>query len=209
MIDGHDGGACISFNGGASWSNIYNQPTAELYHVTTDNRFPYRIYGAQQDNSTISLPSWSPHGAIIPNSYYDVGGSESGYIAVRLDNPDIIYAGIFQGMMTRYDHRTGEVRDITIWPQNLAGWGADALRYRFQWTFPIVISPHDPNVLYATSNRVHRSTDEGDSWEEISPDLTRNDRSKLGPSGGPITKDNTGAEVYCTILAFIKPPNTK
>lgn len=206
MIDGSDGGGSVSVNGGDSWSTIYNQPTAEIYHVTTDNRVPYRIYGAQQDNSTICLPSSSPDGAITPNSYYHVGGSESGYIAVRSDNPDIIYAGIFQGMMTRYDHRTGEIRDITVWPQNLAGWGADALKYRFQWTFPIVLSPHDRNMLYATGNHVFRSTNEGASWDVISPDLTRNDRAKLAQSGGPLTKDNVGTEYYCTVFAFCESP---
>lgn len=208
MINGSDGGASASLNGGESWSTLYNQPTAEMYHVTTDNRFPYRIYGAQQDNSTISIPSASHLGAILPNTYHDVGGSESGYIAVRPDDPNIIYGGIFQGMLTRYDHRASEVRDITIWPQNLAGWGAERLKYRFQWTFPIVISPHDPNVLYATGNLVFRTTNEGASWDIISPDLTRNDRSKLGPSGGPVTRDNVGTEYYCTIFAFCESPKT-
>ena len=206
IIDGSDGGASVSLTGGDTWSTIYNQPTAEMYHVTTDNRIPYRIYGAQQDNSTISLPSASAHGAIMANTYYDVGGSESGYIAVHPDDPDIIYGGIFQGMLTRYDHRTGEVRDITVWPQNLAGWGAQALKYRFQWTFPIVLSPHDPHVLYTTGNHVFRTTNEGASWDVISPDLTRNDPAKLGPSGGPVTKDNVGTEYYCTIFAFCESP---
>ena len=206
MINGSDGGASVSLNGGESWSTLYNQPTAEMYHVITDNRTPYRIYGAQQDNSTISLPSAALHGAIHPNSYHDVGGSESGYIAVRPDDPNIVYAGIFQGMLTRYDHRTGDVRDITVWPQNLAGWGGEALKYRFQWTFPIVLSPHDPNVLYATGNHVFRTTNEGASWDVVSPDLTRNDRTKLGQSGGPITKDNVGTEYYCTIFAFCESP---
>lgn len=208
MISGNDGGATVSLNGGESWSTQYNQPTAEMYHVTTDNQVPYRIYGAQQDNSTLSLPSWSPLGAILPNTYYAVGGSESGYIAVRPDDPNVIFAGIFQGMLTRYDHRTGEVRDITVWPQNLAGWGADRLKYRFQWTFPIVISPHDPTVLYVTGNHVFRSMNEGASWEIVSPDLTRNDRTKLGPSGGPITRDNVGTEYHCTIFAFCESPVT-
>jgi photosystem II stability/assembly factor-like uncharacterized protein len=206
MINGSDGGASISLNGGESWSTIYNQPTAEMYHVTTDSRFPYRIYGAQQDNTTISLPSWSSGGAITSSSYYEVGGSESGYIAVRPDDPNIVYAGIFEGMLTRYDHRNGEARDITVWPENPAGYGAESVKYRFQWTFPIVLSPHDPQVLYVTGNRVFRSTNEGASWEVISPDLTRNDRSKLAPSGGPVTRDNVGTEYYCTIFAFCESP---
>ena len=206
MINGSDGGASVSLNGGESWSTLYNQPTAEMYHVTTDNRFPYRIYGAQQDNTTISLPSWSPEGAIMHNTYYDVGGSESGYIAVRPDDPDIIYSGIFQGMLTRYDHRTQEVRDITVWPENPAGWGAESLKYRFQWTFPIVISPHNPQVVYVAGNRVLRSANEGQSWEVVSPDLTRNDPAKLVPSGGPVTRDNVGTEYYCTIFALCESP---
>lgn len=206
MINGSDGGASVSVNGGDSWSTHYNQPTAEIYHVTTDNRFPYRIYGAQQDNSTISIPSRSNDGAILQNTYYDVGGSESGYIAVRPDDPNIIYGGIFEGMLTRYDHRTGEVRDITVWPENPAGYGAESLKYRFQWTFPIIISPHNPYVLYVTGNRVFRTTNEGSSWEVISPDLTRNDPAKLVPSGGPVTRDNVGAEYYCTIFAFCESP---
>ncbi|HKV43307.1 MAG TPA: glycosyl hydrolase, partial [bacterium] len=206
MINGSDGGASISLNGGDSWSTIYNQPTAEMYHITTDSRFPYRIYGAQQDNTTICLPSWSSDGAITSSTYYDVGASESGYIAVRPDDPDIVYGGIFEGMLTRYDHRNGEVRDITVWPENPAGYGAESLKYRFQWTFPIVISPHDPRILYATGNRVFRTANEGASWDVISPDLTRNDRSKLVPSGGPVTRDNVGTEYYCTIFAFAESP---
>ena len=206
MVSGSDGGASVSLNGGGSWSTLYNQPTAELYHVTTDNRFPYRIYGAQQDNTTVCLPSCSPEGAITYRDFYDVGGSESGYIAVHPDNPDIVYGGIFQGMLTRYDHGTGEVRDITVWPENTAGWGAGTLKYRFPWTFPIALSPHDPRVLYVTGNHVFRSTNEGASWDVISPDLTRNDPAKLAPSGGPVTKDNVGAEVYCTVFAFCESP---
>ncbi|HLW60798.1 MAG TPA: glycosyl hydrolase [bacterium] len=206
MINGSDGGASISLNGGDSWSTIYNQPTAEMYHVTTDSRVPYRIYGAQQDNSTISIPSWSGDGAITSSTYYDVGASESGYIAVRPDDPDIVYGGVFEGMLTRYDHRNGEVRDITVWPENPAGYGAESLKYRFQWTFPIVLSPHDPHLLYVTGNRVFRTTNEGASWDVVSPDLTRNDRSKLAPSGGPVTRDNVGTEYYCTIFAFGESP---
>ncbi len=207
MICGHDGGACVTFNGGDSWSSIYNQPTAEFYHVITDNQTPYRVYGSQQDNTTISLPSRSDLGAITLADYYEVGGCESGYIAVRPDDPNIVYAGCYQGYMTRYDYRTKQARDITVWPEASSGWPARDLKYRFQWTFPIVLSPHDPNVLFATGNHVFRSTDEGDSWEEISPDLTRNDQSRLGPSGGPITKDIVGTEYYGTIFAFVESPH--
>jgi photosystem II stability/assembly factor-like uncharacterized protein len=219
MIEGNDGGACVSFNGGVSWSTLLNQPTAQFYHVTTDTRFPYRVYGSQQDNSALSVPSVAIEGAISTPDWFIPGGGESGYIAVRPDNPDVIFGGAIgsgfgNGYMTRYDRRVRQERNITVWPEvttgiSLGASGAETLKYRFQWTFPIVISPHDPNVLYVASNQVLRSTDEGASWEEVSPDLTRNDRTKQGPSGGPITKDNTGAEVYCTIFAFVESPHEK
>ena len=205
MIQGDDGGACVSYSGGAAWSSIYNQPTAEFYHITTDNAVPYRLYGAQQDNTTISTPSRSDNGAITWADNYTVGGGESGYIAVRPDDPNVVYAGSYW-LVTRYDHRTHQSRNILPWPENPMGWGAGDLRYRFQWTFPILVSSHDPDTLYVTSNVVHRSRDEGTSWEVISPDLTRNDPSRMGPSGGPITKDNTSVEYYCTIFALAESP---
>ncbi len=206
MIEGNDGGACVSFNGGASWSSIYNQPTAEMYHVTTDNQVPYRVYGAQQDNSTITVPSRSALAGITQSDIYDVGGGESGYIAVRPDDTNIVYAGNYLGYLTRYDHRSRQERNIAVWPELATGWGAKDQKYRFQWTFPILLSPHDPNVLYVTGNHVFRSTDEGNSWQIISPDLTRNDITKMEASGGPPTRDNTGTECYCTIFAFAESP---
>ncbi|MGZ3627323.1 MAG: WD40/YVTN/BNR-like repeat-containing protein [Ktedonobacteraceae bacterium] len=209
LIQGNDGGACISFNGGNSWSTIYNQPTAEFYHVTTDNQVPYRVYAAQQDNTTISLPSRSNLAGISQSDSYEVGGGESGYIAVRPDNPNIVFAGNYHGYLTRYDHYSRQERNITVWPEAATGWGAKDVKYRFQWTFPTVLSPHDPNVLYVAGNHVFRSTNEGSSWEIISPDLTRNDITKLEPSGGPVTRDNTGTEFYCTIFAFAESPINK
>jgi photosystem II stability/assembly factor-like uncharacterized protein len=206
IILGSDGGACVTFNGSETWSSLYNQPTAEFYHVTTDNQMPYRVYGAQQDNSTITVPSRSRLAAITLADYYEVGGGESGYIAVSPDDPNIVYAGSYLGYLTRYDHRSGQVRDISVWPETSLGWAASDAKYRFQWTFPILLSPHNPNVLYATGNHVFRSTDEGSSWEEISPDLTRNDKSRMESSGGPITKDNVGTEYYGTIFAFTESP---
>ncbi|HLH60076.1 MAG TPA: hypothetical protein VKV20_00220 [Ktedonobacteraceae bacterium] len=206
MIEGNDGGATVTFNGGESWSSIYNQPTAEFYHITTDNQAPYRLYGAQQDNSTISVPSRSNLAGITGVDTYEIGGGESGYIAVRPNDPNIVFAGNYQGYLTRYDHRSGQERNIAVWPELASGWGAKDQKYRFQWTYPILISPHNPNVLYVTGNHVFRSTDEGRSWEIISPDLTRNDVTRLEASGGPITKDNTGAEYYCTIFAFAESP---
>jgi photosystem II stability/assembly factor-like uncharacterized protein len=202
IIEGNDGGACVSFNGGQSWTDIYNQPTAEFYHVATDNQTPYRIYGAQQDNTTMTVPSRSPIGAITRSEEFAVGGGESGYIQVDPRNPNIIYAGSYGGFLTRYDHSTGESELINVWPENTLGAGAEDAKYRFQWTYPIVISPHDPDQIYVTSQFVHRSTNGGRSWEVISPDLTYADPETLKSSGGPITKDNTGAEYYATIFAF-------
>jgi photosystem II stability/assembly factor-like uncharacterized protein len=209
MIHGADGGASISLDGGRTWSTIYNQPTAELYHVAVDRRFPYRVYGSQQDNTTISLPSRSDSAGIGEREWYDVGGAESGHVVVRPDAPDVVYAGSSGGgeggRITRYDHRTRQMRDISAWPEQTAGRAAAEYTYRFQWTSPIALSPHDPNILYSCGNRVFRSTDEGESWQLVSPDLTRNDPERLGPSGG-ITNDHTGVEVYCTIFAFAESP---
>ena len=206
MIEANDGGVNITFDGGRTWTLPTNQPTGQFYHVVTDREFPYRIYGAQQDNSTIRLPSLSPKGYISAGDTAIVGGGESGYIAVRPDRPNIVYAGSYASRMTRHDSLTGQDVDITVWPEDPIGYGAGALRYRFQWTFPIVLSPHDPNVLYACGNVVFRSRDGGDSWDPVSPDLTRADPSTLEPSGGPITKDNVSTETYGTIFAFAESP---
>ena len=213
MIEGNDGGACVSFNGGQSWSSIYNQPTAQLYHVTTDDDFPYRVYASQQDNTAISIPSCSPIGAITERDWIKPGGGESGYIAVKPDDNNYVVASgpigrrFTNDIMYLHDRRTFQDWQNTVWPE-LYGWGvgAETLRYRFNWTFPIHYSRHDPNVLWVASQCLHRSTDNGASWEVVSKDLTRNDRARLGASGGPITRDNTGAEVYCTIFALAESP---
>lgn len=208
MILGNDGGACVSYNGGDTWSSIYNQPTAELYHVTTDNHVPYRVYGAQQDNTTICVPSLSFNGAITPQEWFVPGGGESGYIAVHPENPDIIYAGTQRlGVLTRYDRRTEHTREITIWPESGIGRAARDLKYRFNRTFPVVVSPREPSALYVGGNCVFRSTTEGESWQVISPDLTRNDRRTMGPSGGPITEENTGVEYYGTLSTLAASPH--
>jgi photosystem II stability/assembly factor-like uncharacterized protein len=213
MILACDGGGTVTFNGGWSWSSIYNQPTAEFYHVTTDTRFPYRIYGAQQDNTTICVPSRSHQPAITEREWYPVGGGESAMIAVRPDNPDIAFAGSDGGgqggRLTRYDHRLHQLRDVSPWPERTAGMSAAEYTHRFQWTSPVLISPHDPNVLYMCGNRVFRSTNEGHSWEIVSPDLTKADPETLKPSGGPLTLDQTGVEVYATIFAFAESPVQK
>ena len=206
MIEGNDGGANVSFNAGRTWTE-QDQATAQFYHVTTTNHFPYRVCGAQQDNSTLCGPSRAS-GGISRDEWYDVGGGESGYIAVRPDDPEIVYAGSYGGHLTRYDNRTGFARNINPWPDNPMGHDAVDARYRFQWTFPIVISPHDPKTLYVGSSVVFRSKNEGQSFEPMSPDLTRNDPRTLGPSGGPITKDQTSVEYYATVFAIAESPVT-
>jgi photosystem II stability/assembly factor-like uncharacterized protein len=203
MIEGNDGGANVTYNGGANWSEQNNQPTAQFYHVTTTEHFPYQVCGAQQDNSTVCTPSRTTGFGITEHDWYTVGGCESGYIAVRPDQPDVSYAGCYGGSISRYDHETDQDRAIHPWPDNPMGWGAAELKYRFQWTFPIVLSPLDPDELYVGANVVFRSRDEGQSWEVISPDLTRNDKTKQVSSGGPITKDNTSVEYYNTIFALV------
>ena len=212
MIEGNDGGACVSYNAGESFSTIYNQPTAQLYHVAVDDRFPYRVYATQQDNSAISVPSRSRRGYIGWGDCYPVGFAESGHIAVDPKDSDVTYVGAVGssggggGPLLRYDRKTEQVRLLTIWPEYFFGEDMSAQRHRFQWTFPIAFSPHDPNVLYACGERIFRSSDDGLSWEAISPDLTSNDPEKQRASGGPITKDTSGAEVYCTVFAFAESP---
>ena len=206
MIIADDGGAQVTYDGGATWSTYHNQPTAQFYRLTTDNHFPYRIYAAQQDNSTVRIAHRSQGGAISDRDWESTAGCECGHIAVDpLDN-DIVYGGCYDGMIERIDHRTGFKRNVSVWPDNPMGHGAEDMKYRFQWNFPIFFSQHDPKKLYAASNHLHLSTDQGASWEVVSPDLTRNDPSKLGPSGGPITKDNTSVEYYCTIFAAAESP---
>lgn len=206
MIIGDDGGAQVSTDGGANWTTYHNQPTAQFYRVTTDNHFPYRVYAAQQDNSTIRILHRTEGSQINERHWESTAGGESAHIAIDpLDN-DIVYGGSYGGYLTRINHRTKERRAINIWPDNPMGHGAKGMKYRFQWNFPIFFSPHNPKKLYAASNHLHISTDEGESWQLISPDLTKNDANKLGPSGGPITKDNTGVEYYCTIFAAIESP---
>ena len=202
MINSNDGGANVSYNGGISWTLQDNQSTAQFYHVTTDSQFPYWVYGAQQDNSTVRIASRTSGSGIDKPDWHSVGGGESGHIAPRHDNPDIVYAGSYGGLITKWDYKTRQQRVISSWPENPMGWGACDLKYRFQWTAPILVSRFDSNVLYHAAQVLFKSTDEGQSWEIISPDLTTNDKTKQQKSGGPITKDDTSVEYYCTIFAL-------
>ncbi len=207
MIIGDDGGAQITFDGGENWSTYHNQPTAQFYRLTTDNAFPYRIYAAQQDNSTIRIRHRSEGREIGESDWESTAGGESAHIAVDPTNNDVVFGGSYGGFLTMKNHQTGEERAVNVWPDNPMGYGAEGMKYRFQWNFPIFFSPNDPKKLYAASNHLHMSTNGGESWELISPDLTRNDPGKLGPSGGPITKDNTGVEYYCTVFAAAESPS--
>jgi len=209
MIIGDDGGAQVSLDGGGHWSTYHNQPTSQFYRVTTDNHFPYRIYGAQQDNSTVRIAHRTGGGGISEDDWEYTAGCECGHIAVDPLNDDIVYGGCYLGVIDRYDHKRQMSRGIDVWPDITLGHGAEGARYRFQWNFPIFFSPHDPKKLYTASNHLHVTTNEGQSWSVISPDLTRNDSSKLHSSGGPITKDNTSVEYYCTIFAAAESPRIK
>ncbi|MEL6924232.1 MAG: glycosyl hydrolase, partial [Bacteroidota bacterium] len=209
MAIADDGGAQVTFDGGENWSTYYNQPTAQFYRVTTDNHFPYRIYVAQQDNSTLRIAHRTGGSSIGERDWEPTAGGESAHIAVDPENNDIVYGGSYDGFLTRIDHETEQVQAVNVYPDNPMGHGAEGMKYRFQWNFPIFFSPHNADKLYTTSNHVHVSYDEGKSWEIISPDLTRNDPTKLKSSGGPITQDNTSVEYYCTIFAAAESPREK
>ncbi|MBS1506351.1 MAG: glycosyl hydrolase [Bacteroidetes bacterium] len=209
MIIGDDGGGQVSFDAGENWSTYNNQPTAQYYRVITDNHFPYRIYGAQQDNSTQRVLHRTDGYSIGDHDWESTAGGESGHIAIDPTDEDVVYGGSYDGYLERRNHRTGESRSVNAWPDNPMGSGAEGAKYRFQWNFPIFFSPHNPKKLYAASQHLHVSYNAGESWELISPDLTRNDPTKLGPSGGPITKDNTAVEYYCSIFAVAESPYEK
>ena len=206
MINGNDGGATISVDGGKNWSTLMNQPTAQFYHVTADNDFPYRVYGSQQDNTTVGIRTRSDRGFIDRPDWDPIGGGESGYIAVDPRDSNIVYGGDEGPIFTRFDRRTNQVQNIQEWPEDPDGHAAASAKYRFTWTMPIVISSHHPDVLYHTAQFVFRSTDGGRSWTTISPDLTRNDKSKQQDSGGPITKDQATVEYYDVIFSLAESP---
>ena len=206
MIGADDGGAWVSFNAGGSWSTIYNQLTAQFYHVATDDQFPYMVYGSQQDNASVAVPSQTGLGAINWANCYSPGTAESGYVAPKPDDHNIIYLGAIGSSpgggeaLQRYDHRTKQIQLVNIWPE--AYHDGNTAEVRFQWTYPIVFSPHDSNTLYAAGNKLFRTTDEGHSWQPISPDLTYADPATMGVSG-PLTMDTAGAEMYATIFSLM------
>lgn len=209
MIEGNDGGAAVTTDGGKNWSSENNQPTAQFYRVALDDDFPYNAYGAQQDNTTVRIATRSAGRGIEERDWYPVGGGESGWIAPWPKDSQVVFAGSYDGLITRYDHRNNQNRVITIWPDNEMGWAPDKLKYRFQWDFPLLFSQHDPNLLLAGGNVLFASSDQGQTWKPISGDLTRNDKTKQISSGGPITKDNTSVEYYDTIFTVNESPVQK
>ena len=210
MVQGNDGGGCVSYNGGDSWSTIYNQNTAQFYRMDIDNQYPYRVYATQQDNTSISVPSQAEWGMITYSDCTLPGTGESGFIAVHPEDPDIVYIGAVgsspggNGALQRYDHRTRQMKLINVWPEEATGYAPRDLKYRFAWTFPILFSPHDSGTIYVGGNHVFRTRDEGMSWDCISPDLSRNDFEKLGFSGGPLTSDSAGAEAYASCSSVVE-----
>jgi photosystem II stability/assembly factor-like uncharacterized protein len=209
LINANDGGATVSHDNGKTWTTQLNQPTAQFYHVATDNFFPYRIYGAQQDNSTVAIASRSDDGTIDRTDWYEVGGGEAGFVVPDPANSDVVYAGSYDGLITRFDKKTHQVQDVSSWPLNPMGAGDADLKHRFQWTAPIASSPNDPKVIYHGGEEVFKTTDNGMTWTAISGDLTRNDKTKEQSSGGPLTQDNTSVEYYGTIFAIAESPVEK
>ena len=206
MIAANDGGVDISNNGGETWF-APPLPIGQFYHVSVDTRTPYHVAGAMQDLGTAQAPSESLRGrGIALSDWHGVGGGEAGHVVSNASDPDIVYAGEYLGIITRYDHRTGESRNVSAWPENPSGHGSEDMKYRFQWTAPIAASPHDPNVIYHGAQVILRTTNGGQTWDAISPDLTRNDKSKQKWAGGPITGDNTGVETYGTVFAIAESP---
>ena len=209
MIEANDGGVNVTTDGGRSWTGQDNQPTAQFYRVTTDNAFPYRLLGAQQDNSAVRIRHRSTGGGIGFRDWEETAGGESGHIVAKPDDPEVVYGGSYGGYLTMVNHRTDQFRDVNPWPDNPMGYGAEGAAERFQWNFPLLFSPHDANTMYSASQHLFRSTDGGASWSRISNDLTRNDKTKMASSGGPITKDNTSVEYYGTIFAVAESPVEK
>jgi photosystem II stability/assembly factor-like uncharacterized protein len=203
MIVADDGGAAISVDEGKTWTSEDNQPTAQFYHVVTDNQFNYHLYGAQQDRGTVAIAS---HRDPSEPEFYSIGGGESGMITPDPTDPNIVYAGANYGVFTRFDKRTGSLHDVSPWPQNYLNMAAKDTKYRFPWTPAMFISPHDEKALYIGAQVLFKTTDAGMTWRTISPDLTRNDKSKQISSGGPISQDNTGVEYFDMISVAAESP---
>jgi len=206
LINSNDGGADISIDGGLHWTSQDNQPTAQFYHVIVDRQFPYHIYGSQQDNTSVDIASATNHFGIDRTDWDPVGGGESGYIAPNPSDSNLVYAGSYGGSITEFNKKLGTEREMNPWPLNPMGQGDADLKYRFQWTAPITMSPHEPNTIYYGAQMVLKTTDRGNHWTEISPDLTRNDKRTEQSSGGPITQDNTAAEYYATVFTIAESP---
>ena len=210
LIESSDGGASVSLDGGLTWSREdNNQPTAQFYHVTADDRFPWRVYGAQQDNSSVSVQTYSDNGILGDKEWYPIGIGEAAHIAVDRREPDVNYGSTSTGAMLRYDHRTEQTQVLGPWPSETSGRGADELKHRFQWLSPLIISPSEPDVLYVGAEVVFKSADRGRTWTAISGDLTRNDKAKQKPSGGPLTLDITSVEYFDTVFALAESPLQK
>ncbi len=215
MVQGNDGGANVSFNAGETWSSIYNQMTAQFYHLGISSEDPYIVYGTQQDNTSIAVPSRTNGPSIHWTDCYVAGTGESGYIQPHPENPDIVYVGAIGSSpgggnaLQRYDRAIDQIRLITTWPEDTRGHAASQHKYRFNWTYPIVISPHDPSTIYIGGNMVFKSTDEGQSWIPVSPDLSRADPSTLEKTGGPVNLDSIGAEIYATVFSLVESPKKK
>ncbi len=207
MIIADDGGSQISTDGGENWTTYHNQPTAQFYRIATDDHFPYRVYGAQQDNSSIRIVSRGNGGGITERHWEVTAGGESAYHAIDPEDNNVTYGGNYKGYLYRYNHANDQRRAINVWPLNPAGSGVEVMKYRFNWNFPVMFSKHEPEKLYAFSNQVHVSTNEGQTWATVSPDLTRNDPVTLKSSGGPITQDNTGVEFYANIFTVMESPH--
>jgi len=207
MINANDGGATITFDGGKSWSSIENQPTAQFYRVNTDNQFPYRIYGGQQDNTTVAILSRTFDGGIGNDDFFSVGGGESAHIAFDPEDPTLVYATTINGTLTEMNVENRRMREIKPYPEFVFGRDSSELRYRANWNAPVTASVQDPSVIYYGTQKVLRTKDRGVTFEEISPDLTKDEEDKQGRNGGPITAENVGAEFYGTLLTITSSPH--